>query len=73
MQKVVLDGLDLYLHAHLDNKTLSNWVLKSSNESEFFKNYEIWLELFEKSKNPIFSINFRVRQLKLKIAKVNLK
>ena len=34
---------------------------------------KIGLELFENEKNPIFSINFRVRQLKLKIAKVNLK
>ena len=34
---------------------------------------EIGLELFEKYRNPIYSINFRVRQLKLKIAKVNLK
>ena len=34
---------------------------------------KIELELFEKYQNPIFSINFRVRQLKLKIAKVNLK
>ena len=34
---------------------------------------EIGLELFEKYKNPIFSIYFRVRRLKLKIAKVNLK
>ena len=34
---------------------------------------EIGLELFEKKKKPIFSINFRFRQLKLKIAKVNLK
>ena len=33
---------------------------------------EIGLELFEKYRNPIFSINFRVRQLKLKILKVNL-
>ena len=34
---------------------------------------KVGLELFEKYKNPIFSINFRVRQLKLKIHKVNLK
>ena len=32
----------------------------------------IGLELFEKYETSIFSINFRVRQLKLKIAKVNL-
>ena len=39
-----------------------------------FKFYSwIGLGLFEKYQNPIFSINFRVRQLKLKIAKVNLK
>ena len=37
------------------------------------KKPKIGLELFEKYKNPIFSINFRVRQFKLKIAKVNLK
>ena len=33
---------------------------------------KIGLELFEKYQNPIFLINFRVRRLKLKIAKVNL-
>ena len=37
------------------------------------KKLEIGLELFEKYKNLIFSINFRVRQLKLKIHKVNMK
>ena len=55
----------------------------SVNFQNFYESasvYSIWklpkkigLELFEKYQNPIFSINFRVRQLKLKIAKVNLK
>ena len=30
---------------------------------------EIELELFEKYKNPIFSVNIRVHQLKLKVSK----